>query len=368
MMHTFSEVFGYENQTFSEAHGRVNLIGEHTDYNNGFVLPTCLPHSARVFLRSRNDHLVKFYSTNSSTNKDGSFHEYALGSEEKRNHWTDYFLGATWLLRKKGYHIYGFDCLLNSNVPLGSGLSSSAALEVSLLKGINKLFQLKIDDLTIARYAQEVENEFVGAHVGIMDQMAASIGQVGEALFIDTETLKYQQIPLVFDGAELLVINSGVTHSNVHGGYNQRRRECESACRILHIPSLRQADKSLIENASLPAMERKRARHVVCENARVLAAVAALRQSNHILLGQLFRESQASMRDDYEISIPEIDLLINLTENTDGLCYGARLTGAGFGGSIVAIVKKGSVHRIMEKVLPIYRNQTGRIASIVMPI
>jgi galactokinase len=367
MMDTFIEVFGIPTQVKESAHGRVNLIGEHTDYNGGFVLPTCIPQASTVSLHRRPDNLVRLADNNLRIPEADPIYIYELGEESLSRHWSDYIQGVTWLLRKEGYDIGGFDCLIDSKVPMGSGLSSSAALEVSLLKGLNKLFDLKMDGVTIAKLGQRVENDFVGARIGIMDQMVASLGRMGEALFIDTKDLTFQHLPLPLSEMELLVISSGVTHSNSQGSYNLRRSECEQACEALGVAQLRDLDVS-----DLPKLEvlsevlRRRARHVITENDRVLQAVKALKEKQFKKLGDLFNSSHQSMRDDYQVSIPEIDLLVSLA-NDQKEVLGARLTGGGFGGSIVALCKPGTSAQVGKIISEQYDKKTGLRAYVLVP-
>lgn len=365
-METFREIFSDIPKVMATAHGRVNLIGEHTDYNGGFVLPTCIPQSTQVFLKARADNLVRVLSNIMSSDHENGFLSFTLGREKKKNQWIDYIQAVTSTLKNRNHNIQGFDCLITSDVPVGSGLSSSAALEVSLLKGLNELFHLKLDPITIAKYGQICENEFVGANVGIMDQMVISLGNTNEALFIDTKTLEYEPVPIPRNEVELLVINSGITHQNSQGQYNRRRQECEWACEFLNVNQLRDTNLLTVEQSNLPATIRARARHVVTENERVLEAVKAFRLRDYQKLGLLFYESQKSMRDDYEISTPEIDFLVNLVTNEKNV-LGCRMTGAGFGGAVVAIVKPNSAKQIAQKVLPVYHQKTAKIAKVVTP-
>lgn len=365
----FSEVFKVKSEVSASAHGRVNLIGEHTDYNGGFVLPTNIPQKTEVAFSKRNDDQVHLYSANfaAKNSADQNSTSYTLGDEYLSRHWSDYIKGITFLLKKDGHKISGFNCALRSNVPIGSGLSSSAALEVAVLKGLVELFNLKIDGVQIAKLGQRVENDFVGARIGIMDQMVASLGTMGEALFIDTKDLSYKNLPLPTSEMELLVINSGVEHSNVHGDYNQRRSECEQACAALKINQLRDLGISDLDKLkTLPDVLARRARHVITENQRVLDAVQALQSAQYAKMGELFSASHASMRDDYKVSIPEIDTLVEITAAESGV-LGARLTGGGFGGSIVALLKPGLGNVVGQRVVERYKEKTGKQATVLVP-
>ncbi|MBA3498991.1 MAG: galactokinase, partial [Deltaproteobacteria bacterium] len=312
----------------ASAPGRVNLIGEHTDYNAGFVLPMPIPQQTRVEMRRRGDATANVWSRELNASA-----EYQIGMEQRRGDWLDYVMGCTDVLVRDHHIVGGFDMRIASDVPLGAGLSSSASLEVAVLRALRTAFALPIDDKQIALYGQRAENELVGAPVGAMDQLCASLGVPGAALFIDTRSLEVMPIP-VSAQLDLVVIASGLRHVHATGDYKTRRAECERAAELLGVPALRDAETTA-ELAALPPPLDRRARHVVTENARVLAAVVALREDNFAQLGELFRCSHISMRDDFEVSVDAIDTLVEIA-NADPVIYGARLTGGGFGGSIVA--------------------------------
>ncbi len=361
----FQELFARPPESYGEAPGRVNIIGEHTDYNGGFVLPTAIPQRTHIILAPRSDANVRLASKDLGTSIQTC--EYVLGQEEAKHRWSDYIEGATWLLQQKSMPIQGFDALIVSDVPLGAGLSSSAALLVALFRGLRRLYQLPIDDVQIALMSQTVENEFVGARVGIMDQMAASLADAGTALFLDTRSMNFERIPLPLSKMEMFIINSGIKHSHAHGGYNTRRTECESAAQLLGIKQLRDfSEMDLPQLEQLPEVLRKRARHVITENARVQRAVHALLASDLEYLGQLMIQSHASMRDDYEVSVSEIDFLVQVA-CADPAVYGARLTGGGFGGSIVGFCRTGEAHRIVNDIKHQYQEKLGREATVMVP-
>lgn len=344
----------------ARAHGRVNLIGEHTDYNGGWVLPTTIPQYTEVMVEASPGKTVIITSSGDRS------YSYNLGEETHTDSWVDYLQGATKLLSDRGEKLSGFRANIESNMPEGSGLSSSAALEISFLKSLKQLFNLNISDVELAKIGQKIENEFVGARVGIMDQMAVSLAKEGEALFLDTRELTYERVPLPLEKMDLLVINSGISHrlSAHDGGYNQRRAQCEEACKILGIAQLRDITFANLAKQKLPETLMNRARHVVTENERVKQAVEAIRGHNVESLGKLFVESHKSMRDDYEVSIPEIDLLVDLCLKNNNV-YGARLTGGGFGGSIVVITKKGMKHKVAENIIPVYEKETGSKGTVL---
>jgi galactokinase len=319
----------------ASAPGRVNLIGEHTDYNGGFVLPMAIPQRTHVELRKTPGARVGAESAGMDAAA-----EFVLGDEARRGVWWDYVQGVTWVLGREGLRVGGCALRIRSDVPVGGGLSSSAALCVALLRVLREAFSLPIDDVRVALLAQKVETDFVGAPVGVMDQMASSLADDRTALFLDARTLEHQRVPLPA-GLAVLVIDSSIRHSHATGDYRVRRSECEEAARLLGVRFLRDVPSQDLQRvARLPEPLGRRARHVVTEDARVLAAVDALRAGDAVRLGQLFDESHASMRDDFEVSLPEIDRLVEIARGAPGV-LGARLTGGGFGGSIVALAPFG---------------------------
>ncbi len=328
---TFEDLYGRPALVAAHAPGRVNLIGEHTDYNDGFVLPAALPLRTTVELALRQDRNVRVWSAEFADREPEAF---ALEDIMRAEDWTDYVRGMLWALDADG--LGGFDARVTSTVPLGSGLSSSAALLIAVARAVREAFHLQIADLQLAVLARKAETDFVGAPVGIMDQMACSLADESSALFIDTATLAYEHVALP-ETAALLVVDSGVRHSHVSGEYRTRRNECQRAAAALGVSTLRQVGEGdLRAIGSLPEPLNRRARHVVTENARVLATVAALRAGDLADAGRLFVASHASMRDDFEVSTPAVDALVEAARSIPGV-YGARLTGGGFGGSIVAL-------------------------------
>lgn len=362
-MCSFFDLFKRSSQVRRRAPGRVNLIGEHTDYNGGFVLPTAIPQGTDVELARRDDGCARIWS---AAFADAGIRDFRIGNETRHGDWLDYVQGVTWLLAREGFTCSGFDARIESTVPLGSGLSSSASLTVALMRALRLACAWQLDDLAIARFGQRVENEFTGARVGIMDPMAASLADQGTALFLDARDLSFERVPLPA-GADLVVIHSGVSHRLTTGGYNTRRAECEEACRQLGISQLRD-----LGMGDLPRVEaladpwRQRARHVITENNRVLRAVAAMKRGDLADLGQLFYASHVSMRDDYQVSVGEIDHLVELAR-LEKEVFGCRLTGGGFGGSVVMLARAGTGRRVAETIAARYDRDTGCRARILVP-
>jgi galactokinase len=352
-----------ESAVAAEAPGRVNLIGEHTDYNDGFVLPTATPQRTRVRLTPRTDDVVRAETTAALVEPSA---DYRLGEETPGRDWLDYVQGVTRATRAAGYRIGGFNVHIDSDVPVGSGLSSSAALEVSLLRALRQAFALDLDDVALARIGQRAENDFVGARCGIMDQMAATFADTSAALFLDTRSLEFKRVTLP-RSADLVVIHSGVRHGLVSGEYNQRRADCEQACELLGVAALRDLTPAdLPRLGALPERIQRRARHVITEDERVLRFVEALAADDLDTLGSLLLASHASLRDDFEVSVPAVDQLVQLAA-ADPDVYGARITGGGFGGAVVLLARRGSGAGVGQRLLGPYAAQTGETPQLLVP-
>jgi galactokinase len=360
----FSQTFGRPADVAVRAPGRVNLIGEHTDYNGGDVLPMALPLRTRAQLARRADRGVHAATTTPPFN--GKPAIYELGGEARRGTWLDYVQAVTQVLAQDGYQLPGFDLLIESDLPAGSGLSSSAALMVAVLRALRELERLPIDDLAIARLAHRGETGLVGSPVGVMDPVACSVGSEGTALHLNTRTLEYELVPLP-DGVEIALIDSGISHHHASGGYRTRRAECSVAARDLGVALLTDLGTAdLPRVARLPEPLDRRARHVITEHARVAAAVAAMRAGALPELGALIKASHQSMRDDFEVSLPDIDLLASLA-NAEPEVWGARLTGGGFGGVVLVLCRTGSAAATAARVSATYRDRTGRESRVLLP-
>ena len=361
MKAAFREQFGGEPEGWARAPGRVNLIGEHTDYNDGFVLPMAIDRDIWVAFRPRKDRAVRLWSLDF-----GQASEFSLDAiaPDPSAPWSNYVRGVAWALAKQNIALRGMDAVLQGNVPLGAGLSSSAALEVAA--GLAFLASsgesLPLPDLALA--CQRAENEFVGNRCGIMDQFVSALGRAGHALFLDCRTLEHQHVALP-EGYRIVVANSMVRRALVDSAYNERRAQCETAARILGVKALRDADEGMLREASLElaGAAYQRARHVITENVRVLKAVDAMRQGDAETFGALMDRSHASLRDDYEVSCRELDALVEIARRQPG-CPGARMTGAGFGGCTVNLVESGAVDAFVPDLREGYRAATGLHAEI----
>lgn len=328
----FATAFGRAPEAVGRAPGRVNLLGEHTDYNDGYVLPTAVPLHTEVALARRDDGRVTVVSETL-----GEHDGFSLGHEPRRGGFIDYVAGVTRALREHDQAIEGFDALVRSSVPVGSGLSSSAALAVALLRALRGRYGLPLDDVALAKLAHWGETRHVGVPVGMLDPMACSLADERSALFLDVRSLAHQRVPLP-STAELVVVDSGVAHRHAEGGYRTRRAECERAAELLGVASLRDATVEGVE--TLPEPYAARARHVLGENERVLMGVEALRAGDAERFGDLFWASHASLRDDFEVSVPEVDAIVERARALPEI-LGARITGGGFGGAVVALARRG---------------------------
>lgn len=340
----FAQIFNAAPQVEASAPGRVNLLGEHTDYNDGFVLPTAIPQHTTVSIGDSPNDRHHFYSAELEEWVDVNPEEADLKG------FASYVYGCMRVLEEAGYSIPPLNVFVTSSVPIGSGLSSSAALEVATLRALRSLLNLDLDNVRVAQLGQQAEIKYAGVSCGILDQMASSLADTQHMLFLDTRTLDRKILPFP-DGTEIVVIDSGVARSLAGSGYNQRRAECEAAARQLGVKALRDVvDPQMAE--CLPDPIRKRARHVITENNRVLRVLVGISAQE---FGELMNASHVSLRDDYEVSVPALDKLVDILQKTPGV-FGARLTGAGFGGACVALVQSGRGRAIAETVLNQYNN------------
>ncbi|MDU5106047.1 galactokinase [Clostridium sp.] len=367
---TFNEIFeenGNERYFFSP--GRVNLIGEHTDYNGGNVFPCALSFGTYGVIRLREDEKVKMYSSNFH---DVGVIEFSLNDlkYEKMHDWVNYPKGVIDVMKKRGYNINkGFEVVIYGNIPNGSGLSSSASLELLIAVMMDSLFNFNINRIDLVKFSQEAENNFVGVNCGIMDQFAIGMGKENNAILLDCNTLKYNYCPIELKDEILVIANTNKRRGLADSKYNERRSECEKALEELkvklNINSLGELTIEEFENNKdliNDDIRRKRAKHAVYENQRTLMAKDALESRDLVTFGKLMNESHISLRDDYEVTGLELDTLVELAWNHSGV-LGARMTGAGFGGCTVALVKKDSVDDFIKKVGQGYKNKIGYEAS-----
>ena len=354
-MKSFEAVFGGVPAAIGHAPGRVNLLGEHTDYNDGFVLPIAIPQQTHVAIRRRSGTAFSLYSA--TLDRTATF---ALDAPPL-DHFATYVYGCIAEVRTAGFEVPTLDIHLSSTVPIGVGLSSSAALEVATLRALRILLTLPFDDVAIAQLAQRAEVKHAGVHCGLMDQMAASLANTTQALFLDTRTLERRLLVLPPDSA-VLVLDSGVARSLATSAFNQRRAECEEAAQRLCVHALRDVDISELSRIDvLDYPLRSRARHVITENARVLQA---MQTSNPSDFGLLMNASHASLRDDFEVSVPALNRLVALLQ-AEPEVYGARLTGAGFGGACVALCNDQALERVADRVLNQYAREDFSGAVLV---
>lgn len=366
----FEELYGnVQGVNVYFAPGRVNLIGEHTDYNGGHVFPCALTIGTYAAVRKRKDRKLNFYSMNFDSmgviesSLDDLTPSQAAG-------WTNYPKGVMWAFAGRRMEMdCGLDIVLNGNIPNGSGLSSSASLEVVTGYFLRDLYGFNVTNVDLARIGQYSENNFNGMNCGIMDQFASAMGKKDHAIFLDTADLSYEYAPLVLNGAKIIVTNSNVKHSLVNSAYNERRSECEKALEelqtVIDIKGLGdlteeqfEANKSAIKDE----IRLKRAKHAVYENQRTIRAVEALKNGDLKLFGELMNASHVSLRDDYEVSCEEIDVLVEEAWKIEGV-IGSRITGGGFGGCTVSIVREESVDIFKEKVGAAYQERAGRTAD-----
>jgi galactokinase len=363
----FRQQFGHEEVRIFRAPGRVNLIGEHTDYNDGFVLPIAIDRETVVAAAANNSRRVRVHSLNVD-----ELAEFDLDNPgpKLRGVWLDYIEGVAQSLMSRGTHLVGVDMALSSDVPAGAGLSSSAALEISTGMAMLAVSNVEIDRVELALSGQQAEHEYVGTKSGIMDQFVATFGLRGHALLIDCRSLELTQIPLDTSETVIAICDTRIKHELSSSEYNTRREECERGVEIISealpcISALRDVSVADFEKYEdrLPEPIRSRCRHVVTENARALSAAAALQAGDFALTGRLMLGSHESLRDDYEVSCKELDALVEIATSIEGV-RGARMTGGGFGGCTVNLVERRALEEFQEKVTGEYNKVTGLIPTI----
>ena len=357
----FAEVFGGEPAAVVRAPGRVNLIGEHTDYNDGYVLPVAIDRTIVVAAAPRDDRQVVIHALDFGESVVFSLDD--IGHDQTKT-WSNYQRGAAYFLEERGIELPGLNAIVVGDVPIGSGLSSSAAVEVSMAYTWQVLAGFKMSRVELALLCQRAENEFVGMNCGIMDQFVSALGQRDHALLIDCRRLDYQPVPLPA-GAAIIVADTMKRRGLLDSEYNTRRRECEEGVRILqrYLPQVQalrdvSSDQFAEYQGQLPQKVRRRCRHIVYENERVLKSVAALRAGDLSAFGQLMNESHASLRDDYEVSCAELDIMAEAAWRVDGV-YGSRMTGAGFGGCTVSLAAEEAIEDFRARVAAAYEQAAG---------
>ncbi len=361
---TFLSIYG-ENENEIHAYfapGRVNLIGEHTDYNGGYVFPCALSFGTYLLVRKSSERSMKFTTTNFE-HRDTIMLDEPF--EKKGNAWTNYPLGVINELRKQAMEIGGIEMLYSGDIPNGAGLSSSASIEMVTGTALNDLFGFQIEKMDLVKIGQKAENNFVGVNCGIMDQFASGMGAKNHALFLNCETLEYQKVPLVLDGIKIVITNTNLMRGLAESKYNERRSECEKAVEEISkekpIPNLSRLSmdefNTLSDNITNEVVKR-RAHHVISENDRTLRAITALNKGDIKEFGKLMNESHDSLRDDYEVTGKELDTLVEEARKIDGT-IGSRMTGAGFGGCTVSLVKEEAIDNFMKVVGENYEKKIG---------
>jgi len=360
----FEHICGYQATTFVQAPGRVNLIGEHTDYNDGFVMPCAIDYQAVIACAKRNDGIVRLISVDYDNVQDTfDVNDEITPTEDKL--WANYMRGVFHFLKQKGYQLGGADIAITGNVPLGSGLSSSAALEVVTGQAIKVLYDLTVSQPDLALISQSAEHHFAGCHCGIMDQMISACGEKDHALLLDCRSLESKAVHIP-ESVSIMIVNSNVPHSLVDGAYNALRQQCEQASQLLGKKALRDATLDELNASTIKKGSDiyKRAHHVISENNRTEACAEALISGDLQKVGEYMYASHESMRDDFEITVPEIDYIVEILAEVIGLQGGARMTGGGFGGCCVALLPTNLVAQAKVAIESKYELKTGITPSI----
>ncbi|MEW6455689.1 MAG: galactokinase [Acidobacteriota bacterium] len=364
----FREIYGDSNIRVVCAPGRVNLIGEHTDYNDGFVFPVAIDRNILMAFSEREDNFIYLHSLNFNQQSIFSLDDISF---EENARWSNYTRGVTHFLKKEGYKLKGMNALIEGNIPIGSGLSSSAALEVASALAFKTINNLEIENTKMALLCQRAENEFVGMKCGIMDQFISILGKKDNALFLDCRNLNYELITLNLKSKKFIIVNTKVKRGLVDSEYNIRRRECEEGVKILKnfIPEIKALRDVTSENFekykdNLPENVKKRCKHVIYENERVLDSIEALKVNDFKKFGKYMYESHLSLKENYEVSCKELDLIVKTAMNTKG-GYGSRMTGAGFGGCTVSLLDISSEEEFIEKISNEYKAKFGLFPEII---
>lgn len=352
----FEQQFKHSAELVCHAPGRVNLIGDHTDYNDGFVLPAAINYGTTIAASTREDNLVKVYAHDC----DQQTNEFNLNdiSFDQQMMWSNYVKGTLQALMKKHPNIKGANLVVTGNVPQGAGLSSSASFEIAILKAFSQLYQLDLDGINAALVGQQAENNFVGCNCGIMDQLISAMGQQGHAMLLDCKDLSFEDAPIP-DDLTLFIVNSNVKRGLVDSAYNLRRQQCEQVAQYFSVSALRDVTLAQLNSAQeqIEPVLFKRARHVITENTRAITTLKALKINDMKTISVAMKESHQSLRDDFEVSTKEMDGLVNIIDSVLGTSGGVRMTGGGFGGCVVALVPKPMVEQVKNVVNSRYEEE-----------
>jgi galactokinase len=354
VLEAFFATYGTPPSIVARSPGRVNLIGEHTDYNDGFVLPMAIDRAVWIALRPRPDGQVHVHSLD--LDQSGRFE--LADFQHTAEGWLEYIKGTAWSLQDAGYALAGWEGVFAGDIPIGAGLSSSAALELATARAFAAISDLPWDPAQMAQLGQKAENAWVGVNCGIMDQMISASGQADHAVLIDCRSLETTAVPLPPDSI-VVVMDTSTRRGLVDSAYNERRQQCEAAAAFFEVPALRDVSLSQFEQraAELEPLIRRRARHIISEDERTLQAVKAMRRGDAYHLGRLMDASHASLRDDFDVSSHELNIMVEIAQKQAG-CYGARMTGAGFGGCAVALVRSSQVDAFADHVHLAYKQAT----------
>ena len=351
---SFVQHFGEQPSLIVRAPGRVNLIGEHTDYNDGFVLPMAIDRAIWIAVRPRMDRLVRIHSVDFEAEA-----VFSLDDLKKEQGWAEYPKGVAHILQAEGYELSGWDGVMMGDVPRGSGLSSSAAVEMATARVFASVSNLKWDAAYMARIGQRAENQWVGVNCGIMDQMASAACKEGHALFLDCRSLEIQHVPLPAHVA-VVVMDTSTRRGLVDSAYNERRSQCEEAARFFGVKALRDVSLDEFEKrkSGLNEVVMRRARHIITDDQRVLDAMQAMRTNDLVRLGNILNAGHSSLRDDFEVTNEALNQIVEAAQEQSS-CYGARMTGGGFGGCAIALVDAGKVNAFVDSVEKAYREKSG---------